>query len=89
MASLDRQVTQNGLGVINAIARGKYNGVIEVTVRVDDERRCCRCEPVPNEPKHLRKRKNHNSKSQGQKSNGGSGNAVVVWRKLNGIAEMQ
>ena len=26
MASLDRQVTQNGLGVINAIARGIYNG---------------------------------------------------------------
>ena len=32
MASLDRQVTQNGLGVINAIARGIYNGVVEVTV---------------------------------------------------------
>ena len=31
MASLDRQVTQNGLGVINAIAR-MYNGVVEVTV---------------------------------------------------------
>ena len=32
MASLDRQVTQNGLGVINATARGIYNGVVEVTV---------------------------------------------------------
>ena len=32
MASLDRQVTQNGLEVINAIARGIYNGVVEVTV---------------------------------------------------------
>ena len=32
MASLDKQVTQNGLGVINAIARGIYNGVVEVTV---------------------------------------------------------
>ena len=38
MASLDRQVTQNGLGVNNAIARGIYNGIpryqddIEVTV---------------------------------------------------------
>ena len=32
MASLDRQVTQNGLGVINAIARGIYNDVVEVTV---------------------------------------------------------
>ena len=32
MASLVRQVTQNGLGVINAIARGIYNGVVEVTV---------------------------------------------------------
>ena len=48
MASLDRQVTQNGLGVNNAIARGIYNGVGEVTVRGDDERRCCRCRPVPN-----------------------------------------
>ena len=47
MASLDRQVTQNGLGVINAIARGIYNGVVEVTVLGDDERRCCRCRPVP------------------------------------------
>ena len=28
MASLDRQVTQNGLEVINAIARGIYNGAI-------------------------------------------------------------
>ena len=48
MASLDRQVTQNGLGVINATASGMYNGVVEVTVLVDDERRCCRCRPVPN-----------------------------------------
>ena len=40
MASLDRQVTQNGLGVNNAIARGIYNDVVEVTVRVDDERWC-------------------------------------------------
>ena len=47
MASLDRQVTQNGLGVINAIASGIYNGVIEVTVLGDGERRCCRCRPVP------------------------------------------
>ena len=39
-ASLDRQVTQNGLGVINAIARGIYNGVVEVTSRCDDEWRC-------------------------------------------------
>ena len=44
MASLDRQVTQNGLGVNNAMARGIYNGGIpryqddmEVTVYVDDE----------------------------------------------------
>ena len=47
MASLDRQVTQNGLGVNNAIARGIYNGVVEVTVLGGDERRCCRCRPVP------------------------------------------
>ena len=40
MASLDRQVTQNGLEVINAIARGMYNGVVEVTVLCDDEWRC-------------------------------------------------
>ena len=40
MASLDRQVTQNGLEVINAIARGMYNGVVEVTVICDDEWRC-------------------------------------------------
>ena len=37
MASLDRQVTQNGLGVSNAMARGIYNGVVEVTVLCDDE----------------------------------------------------
>ena len=44
MASLDRQVTHNGLGVNNAIARGMYNGEVpryrddtEVTVRGDDE----------------------------------------------------
>ena len=48
MASLDRQVTQNGLEVINAIARGMYNGVVEVTVLGDDERRCCRCRTIPN-----------------------------------------
>ena len=40
MASLDRQVTQNGLGVNNAIARVIYNGVVEVTVLGDDEWRC-------------------------------------------------
>ena len=49
MASLDRQVTQNGLGVNNAIARGIYNGGVpryqddmdmEVTVLGDDEWRC-------------------------------------------------
>ena len=43
MASLDRQVTQNGLGVNNAIARGIYNGVVEVTVLCDDEWRCSWC----------------------------------------------
>ena len=47
MASLDRQVTQNGLGVNNAIARAMYNGVVEVTVLGDDERRCCQSRPVP------------------------------------------
>ena len=40
MASLDRQIMQNGLGVNNAMARGIYNGGVpqyqddmEVTVR--------------------------------------------------------
>ena len=44
MASLDRQVPQNGLGVNSAMARGIYNGGIpryqddrEVTVHGDDE----------------------------------------------------
>ena len=44
MASLDRQVTQNGLGVNNGMCKGIYNGGIpryqddmEVTVRGDDE----------------------------------------------------
>ena len=32
MASLDRQVTQNRLGVNNVMARGIYNDVVEVTV---------------------------------------------------------
>ena len=47
MASLDRQVMQNGLGVNSAMARGIYNGGIpryqddmEVTVLGDDEWRC-------------------------------------------------
>ena len=40
MASLDRQVTQNGLGVNNAIARGIYNDVVDVTVSCDDEWWC-------------------------------------------------
>ena len=34
MASLDRQVTQNGLGVINAIARGIYNGGVLIEAKV-------------------------------------------------------
>ena len=40
MASLDRQVTQSGLGVNNAMAMGIYKGVVEVTVLCDDEWRC-------------------------------------------------
>ena len=40
MASLDRQVTQSRLGVNNAMARGIYNGVIEVTDLGDDEWWC-------------------------------------------------
>ena len=43
MASLDWQVTQNRLGVNNAMARGIYNVVVEVTVLCDDEWRCSWC----------------------------------------------
>ena len=50
MASLDRQVTQNGLGIINAMSRRMYNdGIpqyqddIEVTARGNDEWRCSWC----------------------------------------------
>ena len=43
MATLYRQVTQNGLGVINAICKGIYNGVVEVTVLCDDEWWCSWC----------------------------------------------
>ena len=37
MASLDRQVTQNGLEVNNAIAMVIYNGVVEVTFHIHDD----------------------------------------------------
>ena len=100
MASLDRQVTQNGLGVNNAMAKGIYNeGVpryqddMEVTVLGDDEWRCSRCRNQDDGDSSLSSRntlgnrKTANSKSQ--MSNGGSGNAVVVLWKLNGIAEWQ
>ena len=70
MASLDRQVTQNGLGAINAMARGIYNGGIpryqddkEVTIRGDDERRCCLCRPVLVNRNTLGNGKTANSKS--------------------------
>ena len=43
MASLDRQVTQNGLRVISAMCKGIYNGVVEVTVLGDDEWWCSWC----------------------------------------------
>ena len=100
MASLDRQVTQNGLGVINAIARGIYKGGIpryqddmEVTVHGDDEWRWSWWRYQDDGDSSLSSRntlgngKTANSKSQ--MSNGGSGNAVVVLRKLKGIAKMQ
>ena len=91
MASLDRQVTQNGLGVNNAMARGIYNGGIpryqddmEVTVRGDDEWRCSWCRYQDDGDSSLSSRntlgngkKTTNSKSQGQKSNGGSGDGNV------------
>ena len=93
MASLDRQVTQNGLGVNNAIARGIYNGVVEVTVLCNDEWRCSWCRYQDDGDSSLSSRntlgngKTANSKSQ--TSNGGSGNAVVLLRKLKGIVKMQ
>ena len=37
MASLDRQVTQNGQGVINAMARVIYNDIVEVSVPMYDD----------------------------------------------------
>ena len=89
MASLDRQVTQNGLGFINAMASGIYNGGIpryqddmEVTVRVDDEWRWSWWRYQKDGDSSLSSRntlgngKTVNSKSQ--MSNGGSGNAVLV-----------
>ena len=59
-----------------------YNGVVEVTVRGDDEWRCYSCryqddvDPSLIIRNTLGNRKTANSKSQ--MSNGGSGNAVVV-----------
>ena len=99
MASLDRQVTQNGLGVNNAMARGIYNGGIpryqddmEVTVRGDDEWRCSWCRYQDDGDSSLSSRntlgngKTANSKSQ--MSNGGSGNSVVVlWKCNDGLYE--
>ena len=89
MASLDRQVTQNGLGVNNAMAKGIYNGGIpryqddmEVTVLGDDEWWCSWCRYQDDGDSSLSSRntlgngKTANSKSQ--MSNGGSKNAVVV-----------
>ena len=70
MASLDRQVTQNGLGVNNAMARAIYNGVVEVTVLCDDEWRCSCCRYQDDEDSSLSSRntlgngKTVNSKSQ-------------------------
>ena len=70
MASLDRQVTQNGLEVINAIARGMYNGVVEVTILGDDERWCYRC------PSFLVSR---NTLGNGKTANSKSPKANVKW----------
>ena len=89
MASLDRQVTQNGLGVINANARGIYNGVVEVTVLCDDEWRCSWCRYQDDGDSSLSSRntlgngKIVNSKSQmtyvkwlQRESGGGCGNSM-------------
>ena len=85
MASLERQVTQNGLGVINAIARGMYNGVVEVTVLLYDDDLVAMMsggvldvEPFLISRNTLGIGKTANSKSQISNVNGGSGKAVVV-----------
>mgnify|MGYP007104234702 CR=1 FL=1 len=80
MASLDRQVTQNGLGVNNAMARGIYNGVVEVTVLCDDEWRCSWCRYQDDGDSSLSSRntlgngkKPRTQNLKWQMSNGGSG----------------
>jgi hypothetical protein len=85
MASLNRQVTQNGLGVINAIARGIYNDVVEVTVVMYDEDLVAMMsggvldvEPSLISRNTLGNGKTVNSKSQRQMSKEGSGKVVVV-----------
>jgi hypothetical protein len=83
MASLDRQVTQNGLGVNNAIARGIYNGGIpryqddmEVTVRADDEWRCSWCRYQDDGDSSLSSR---NTLGNGKTANSKSQKTNVKW----------
>ena len=76
MASLDRQVTQNGLGVNNAIARGIYNGVVEVTVLCDDEWRCSWCRYQDDGDSSLSSR---NTLGNGKTANSKSQMSNVKW----------
>ena len=83
MASLDRQVTQNGLGVNNAMARGIYNGGIpryqddmEVTVLGDDEWRCSWCRYQDDGDSSLSSR---NTLGNGKTANSKSQMSNVKW----------
>ena len=91
MASLDRQVTQNGLGVINAIARGIYNGVIEVTVLGDDEWRCSWCRYQDDGDSSLSSRNTlgngKTTNSESQMSNGCSGMRWWLRKCNDGLCE--
>ena len=77
MASLDRQVTRNGLGVINAIARGIYNDVVEVTVLIydDDLVAMMSCGVLDVEPSLI----SRNTLGNGKTANSKSPKANVKW----------
>ena len=76
MASLDRQVTQNGLGVNNAVARGIYNCVVEVTVLCNDEWRCSWCRYQDDGDSSLSSR---NTLGNGKTANSKSQMSNVKW----------
>ena len=96
MASLDRQVTQNGLVVENAICKGIYNGVVEVTVLCNDEWRCSWCryqddvDPSLSSRNTLgngknRKLKISNDKCQMVVAESGGGLHLAMWEWSDGI----